>query len=283
MVFNKRVTGYANLLLARGRVYRRHFLDAVLAAAAARADHIVVTGDITNLSLEAEFEAAHRLLADLARSIEVTVVPGNHDVYLATVHRAGRFAHHFAEFLASDLPDLALALPVGRFPLVKLRGPVAIVGLSSAVPRPPFVSSGRIGAAQLEALERVLAHPEVASRTVVVLVHHPPFDGRLRLAQLRGGLVDAAALRAALAPVARGLLLYGHRHERARRRIETAGGGIDAICATAAALDHPSPACRAGFNLYELHAGGVAAIEAHVLDGDGLALRPAAVPGMSGP
>ena len=263
-----------NLLLSRGRVYRRDFLVAVLAAAAARADHVVVTGDITNLSLEHEFEAAQSLLADVARSVEVTVVPGNHDVYLATVHRAGRFAHHFGAFLRSDLPELALDLPSGRFPFVKLRGPVAIVGLSSAVPRPPFVSSGRIGDAQLEALARILAHPEVASRTPVVLVHHAPFDS-LRLAQLRGGLVDAPALRRSLAPLARGLLLYRHVHERSWRRL---GGGVDAISATAAALDHPSPACRAGFNLYEVDATGLATIQAHVIDADAAGLRRTEVP-----
>jgi 3',5'-cyclic AMP phosphodiesterase CpdA len=278
VIFNKRVTGYANLLLSRGRVYRRDYLETVLAAAAARADHIVVTGDITNLSLEREFEAARSLLAEVARSVEVSVVPGNHDVYLATVHRAGRFAHHFAAYLHGDLPDLALALPTGRFPFVKLRGPVAIVGLSSAVPRPPFVSSGRIGDEQLEALARILAHPEVASRTPVVLVHHPPFDSRLRLAQLRGGLVDAPVLRRSLAPLARGRLLYGHVHERAHRRLATAAGAIDVVSATAAALDHPGPACRAGFNLYELDAtAGVVAIEAYVVDAEGVAVRRVAL------
>lgn len=283
VVFNKRVTGAANLLLSRGRVYRRELLDAVLAAAAARADHIVVTGDITNLSLENEYEAAQALLARVARSVEVSVVPGNHDAYLATVHRARRFAHHFGAFLHGDLPELAAELPAGAFPFVKLRGPAAIIGLSSAVPRPPFVSSGRVGGVQLEALARILAHPEVATRTPVVLVHHAPFDSWLRLAQLRGGLVDAAALRRTLAPLARGLVLYGHLHERSRRPLATAAGALDAVCATAAALDHPSPACRAGLNLYEIDdtTGGVVAIEAHVIDPEGVTLRRVAVPGVA--
>jgi metallophosphoesterase superfamily enzyme len=105
----------ANLLLSRGRVYRRDLLDVVFAAAA-RADHVVVTGDITNLSLEHEYDAARALLDELSRSVEVTVVPGNHDVYLASVHRAERFAHHFEAFLRSDLPELAVELPACRSP-----------------------------------------------------------------------------------------------------------------------------------------------------------------------
>jgi hypothetical protein len=37
-----------NILLHRGRVFRRDYLNAVLAAAAREADHLVVTGDMTN-------------------------------------------------------------------------------------------------------------------------------------------------------------------------------------------------------------------------------------------
>ncbi len=265
-LFNKRLTGYANLIRQRGRVYRREYLAAVLSAAAAQADHLVVTGDITNLSLEREFEEARALLDGAARSVEVTVVPGNHDVYLPRIHHERRFPHHFGPFLRSDLPGLARDLPAGPFPCVKLRGPVAIVALSSAVPRPPFVASGHVGEAQLAAFREVLAHPEVARRTPVVLIHHPPVDPRSRLARLRDGLVDAEALRAALSPLARGLVLFGHFHVRVRRRLRTAAGELDVIGASGAALDHPHPAVRAGFNAYVLRDDGtLASAEAHVV------------------
>lgn len=267
VLFNKRITGYVNLLTKRGRAYRREYLLAVLDEAAAQADQVVVTGDITNLSLEDEYEEAVRLLGDVARAAEVTVVPGNHDIYLPAVHRDRRFPHHFGAYCESDLPELALDLPAGRFPTVKLRGPAAIIGLSTAVPRPPFVSAGYVGRAQLAALARVLEHPEVARRTPVVLLHHSPFDERLRVEQLRGGLVDARALREALSPLARGLVLYGHLHVRRRAKITTRAGELDAVCASAAPLDHASAHVRAGFNLYEVDGDGrVASIEARVFD-----------------
>jgi len=174
IIFNKRLTGYANLILRRGRVHRREYLLAVLSAAVARADHLVVTGDITNLSLEHEYEEARALLDEAARRTEVTVVPGNHDIYLPSTQRRRRFPHHFDQFLQSDLPQLARDLPAGRFPCVKLRGRLAIVALSSSVPRPPFIAAGYVGHAQLEAFEAVLAHPEVQGRTPIVLIHHPP-------------------------------------------------------------------------------------------------------------
>lgn len=267
VLFNKRVTGFANLLSKRGRVYRREHLLAVMAAAAAQADQFVVTGDITNLSLEGEYEEARRLLAEVAGGTEVTVVPGNHDIYLPSIHHERRFPHHFSPYMQSDLPELALDLPAGPFPSVKLRGPAAIIGLSSAVPRPPFVSAGYVGRAQLEALARVLAHPDVARRTPVVLIHHSPFDERFRLEQLRGGLVDAHGLRGALQGLSRGLVLYGHLHVRRHHRLKTGPGALDVVCASAAPLEHPDDRVRAGFNLYQLaDDGSIASIEAWVLE-----------------
>jgi 3',5'-cyclic AMP phosphodiesterase CpdA len=267
VLFNKRVTGYANMLTKRGRVYRREHLLAVMAAAAAQADQLVVTGDITNLSLEGEYEEARRLLDEVAGTAEVTVVPGNHDIYLPAIHHGRRFPHHFSPYLQSDLPELALDLPAGPFPSVKLRGPAAIIGLSSAVPRPPFVSAGYVGRAQLEALARVLAHPEVSRRTPVILVHHAPFDSRFRLQQLLGGLVDARGLRGALQGLARGLLLYGHLHVRQHHRLKTGLGALDVLSASAAPLDHPDDRVRAGFNLYQLaDDGSIASLEARVLE-----------------
>lgn len=265
VLFDKRVTGYVNLLSKRGRVYRRDYLIAVLAAAAADSDHVVVTGDITNLSLEAEYAEAVVLLQQIARTTEVTVIPGNHDIYLPATLRERRFPHHFSPFMQSDLPELGRDLPAGHFPCVKLRGPVAIIGLSSAVPRPPFVSAGYLGHDQLDALTRILGHPEVARRTPVVLVHHSPFDSRIRFEQLRGGLVDARSFRRALQPIAHGLVLYGHLHERLHAQLGTTHGVLDVVCATAAALDHPSDRIRAAYNVYEIEDDGrVGAMEAKV-------------------
>lgn len=265
--FNKRMTGYANVLMGRGRVYRREYLAAVLASAAERADHVVVTGDITNLSLESEYTEARRLLDEVARTTEVTVAPGNHDIYLPYIVHERRFPHHFAPFLQSDLPELAVDVPAGRFPCVKLRGPAAFIALSSAVPRPPFVSAGYVGHAQLAALETVLVHPEVSRRTPVLLIHHDPFDSRVRLEQLRSGLVDAKALRTTLAPVARGLVLFGHLHVRRRSRLTTAAGTLEVVSASGASLDHRDDRVRAGFNLYTMQDdGALSSVEAWVLD-----------------
>ena len=270
MLFNKRITGWANVVLRRGRVYRREYLRTVLEEAASRADHVVVTGDITNMAHESEYLEARRLLDEVAHRVEVTVVPGNHDIYLPAVGRERRFPHYFAPFVRGERPGLAVRLPAGDYPLVKLRGPAAIVGLSSAVPRPPFVSGGVLGREQLAALERLLALPEVASRTPVLLVHHPPVDARTRLARLRDGLIDAPRLRTVVDRLPRGLLLFGHIHARSHVALRTSSGTLDVVSASGAALDHPDPRIRAGFNLYEIAGNGaVARVESYALDPSG--------------
>jgi len=43
---------FANFLLQRDSPHRRDYLLAVLSTAVARADHLVVTGDITNRSID---------------------------------------------------------------------------------------------------------------------------------------------------------------------------------------------------------------------------------------
>ncbi len=266
-LFNKRITGYANVLLRRGRVFRPHYLAKVLDRAAELADHVVVTGDITNLALESEYAEARRLFDRVARTTELTVAPGNHDIYLPEIGHERHFEQHFAPFLHSDLPDLAVEVPAGHFPCVKLRGPLALISLSSAVPRPPFVSSGILGRAQRQALLRVLDHPEVKRRTPWILVHHDPLDGASRLEQLRSGLVDAAALRGVLSRLPRGVVLFGHLHIRSRRTLDTRAGTLEVIGASGGSLDHEDDRVRAGLNLYTLEDdGSLAQAEAWVVN-----------------
>ncbi len=267
---NKRFTGLVNLRLKREHKHRPAHVRAVAREVArAKADHVVITGDLTNLALEQEFEAVKRLVEeDLGLDAKhVTIVPGNHDLYTRGAMRDRRFTRFFEPYLESDLPDLAADIALGRFPIVKLRGPVAIIGMSSAVPRPPLVASGELGTKQLEALERILAHDEVKRRTPVLALHHPIHNPPSRIKALIEGLVDADNLRDAVAQIKDGLLLHGHLHGRMQRPFPTKAGKLLAVGATSASLHHDDGHRMAGFNLYEFDgSGGLLRVEAHVLD-----------------
>lgn len=279
---NKRFTGWVNLRLKRQHAHRPGYVREVAREVTrAKVDHVIITGDLTNLALEQEFEAVRDLLEEelgLDRQ-HVTVVPGNHDLYTRGALRARRFSTFFAPFMTSDLPDLGADIALGCFPFVKLRGPLAIIGLSSAVPRPPLIASGVLGAPQLEALERILAHDEVKRRTPVVALHHPVHNPPSRIRTLVEGLWDADDLADALAHVPHGLLLHGHLHTRVQRHLPTRTGRLLSAGATSASLDHESAHRMAGFNLYEFDgAGQLQGVEAHVFEPRSRTFRVESVP-----
>jgi 3',5'-cyclic AMP phosphodiesterase CpdA len=265
---NKRVSGYANLRLKRKHVHRREIVRLVAERlASARVDHVVITGDVSNLALEPEFAAVRHILEDVLQMppSAVTLVPGNHDVYTRGAESKRRFASYFEPYIRSDMPHERTDQPGGMFPIVQLRGPVAIIGLSTALARPMFVASGKLGPTQLEALRKILASSEVKARTPVILLHHPIHNPTGWLKVHKEGLVDAEQLQQLLLPLDRGLVLHGHLHRRIHRTLSTTRGHLDVIGATSASLVHESPARMAGYNEYEIdETGAIARLTAFV-------------------
>jgi 3',5'-cyclic AMP phosphodiesterase CpdA len=278
-VFNKRFTGYLNLVLNRSHVLKEEIARKILSHLRdEKPDHVIVTGDLANLALEAEFDLARTLLDGLLDldPASVTIVPGNHDLYTGGAARTARFATFLRRYLLSDMPDLVSAHPAGPFPVVKLRGPVAIIGLATAVPRPPLVSAGWLGPAQLAALDRILESPEVQSRTPVIALHHPLINPPSRLKARLEGLDDSADLVSRLSRLSRGLVVHGHLHRRVRRTLRTQTGQLEIVGATSASLAHPNPDRTAGYNLYEIDdSGAITSITAVLLDAASGEFRPA--------
>jgi 3',5'-cyclic AMP phosphodiesterase CpdA len=279
---NKRFTGWLNLRFKRHSIHRAEYVRAIAREIVRLdVDHVVVTGDLTNLALETEFELARELFErDLGLDpSRITVVPGNHDLYTRGAMLARRFESYLGPWLEGDLPELAVDVGGGRFPSVKLRESVAIVALSSAVPRPPLVAAGELGEAQVLALRRVLAHPEVARRSVVLALHHPVVHGDWsRLKVHVEGLRDAATLVRELQHLPAGLLLHGHLHRRIQRRLATREGHLVQAGATSASLFHEETDRMAGFNLYQLDAKGQARVEAWVYSVETQTFRLESVP-----
>jgi len=268
---NKRFTGWVNLRMKRGHKHRSAHVGACAREITrAKVDHVCITGDLTNLALEQEFVAVRELLEKHLglRPDQISAVPGNHDLYTRGAMRDQRFTKYFHDYVASDLPELCADIPLGRFPFVKLRGPVAVIGLSSAVPRPPLMASGEVGRLQLAALERILAHDDVKKRMPVILIHHPIHNPASKMETWIRGLADADTLVAKLGGLTRGLLLHGHLHVRQQCALGTPVGELLSVGATSASLDHEHEHKMAGFNLYEFDDadGRLSRVEAHVLD-----------------
>ncbi len=241
-LLGKRALGYLNWTRNRHKVHRREVLDALVADVKAQApDQIAVTGDLVNLALDAEFAPSRAWLESIGPADRVTVIPGNHDAYVrATRHR---FAEAWGDYLRGDQPpdgDVA-------FPLLRRRGPLALISASSALPTPPLMATGRLGQSQLEALERMLAGLADEQAFRVLLIHHP-----LRSDSRHKRLTDSADLIALLQRHGVELVLHGHDHVHSTIWIDGPRGKIPVIgVPSASALAHGRhPA--AAYNLFSI-------------------------------
>jgi 3',5'-cyclic AMP phosphodiesterase CpdA len=244
----KRALGYLNWTRNRQRYHRRDVLDALVSdMQAQRPDHIAITGDIVNLALEAEFAPSRAWLESVGAPDRVTVIPGNHDAYiLKTRHR---FAEAWRDYLDSGAAQGSGVV----FPLLRRRGPLALISLSSAVPTPPLMATGRIGRAQLEQLARILAGLSAEQVFRVLLIHHP-----LRSTSRSKRLTDSPALLELLAQHGVDLILHGHDHVHSIIWIEGPSGSIPVVgVASASAIAHRHyPA--AAYNLFSIERDGAA-------------------------
>ncbi|MBV8512757.1 MAG: metallophosphoesterase, partial [Xanthobacteraceae bacterium] len=199
---SKRVFGYLNWQRKRRRIHQRGTLDRVITDLLAQApDHVALTGDLVNIALPYEFVAATAWLADLGPPESISIVPGNHDAYVPAA----------LEHATSSWGDYMRADQSGHpeWPFVRRRAGVALIGLSTAIPSPPFMATGQLGSPQLSRLAELLTALRDEDLFRIVLIHHPPESEPRRR---RERLLDAGPFRDVLAKVGAELVLHGHEH-----------------------------------------------------------------------
>ncbi len=239
---NKRLLAWISWRAKRRSLHRAEVLDALLEDLAAVApDHVAVTGDLTNAALPSEFEAALPWLEGLGGPQQVSLVPGNHDAYVPVPRE--RSWDLWGAYLGSDLD------PQAPFPALRVRGPLAVVGLCSAVPTPPLMASGRLGAEQLERLEKLLTDLADTELCRVVLVHHPP---QADVVSPRCALRDAGALRDVIARCGADLVLHGHGHRSLFDSLAGPEGRIPVVGVRSASDVGACQSKRAQYHLYEI-------------------------------
>ena len=145
-LIGKRITGYINWQRKRRFIHDARVLDKIVAdlkAQGARPHR----GHRRHRQYRAAggIRARPRLAGRPRLAADVSFVPGNHDVYVrGAVAGARALGRLYARRRRRQ-----------RLSLLRRRGPLALIGLSTAVPTAPFMATGRLGAAQLARLGEI--------------------------------------------------------------------------------------------------------------------------------
>ncbi len=247
----KRLLGYVNWHRRRKGVHLRPVVDRLVAdLVLQRPDHVAVTGDLVNLGLPGEMAAALEWLRGVGSPDRVTVVPGNHDIYVRMRRDPG--TARWQEFMRANAEGAGYGDGGHAFPFVRRFGRIAFVGVNSAIPTMPVLARGRVGRDQLERLGRLLDRLGREGLMRVVLIHYPPLPGQSSRSRK---LLDAEATQEVLSRHGAELLLHGHNHTNTLVYCR-AGADIPVVGIASASVGrqyHDEPLGR--YNLYRITAG----------------------------
>ena len=216
-------------------------------------DHLVVTGDLTQLALEEEFALARDALAPLLNrgSERVTVLPGNHDRYVREPAGRDFFRQYFGDYFGT-----------GEIATHTLTETWHLAGWDSALPTPPLVATGRVRDETLAATEQWME--ALPSGAKVILANHYPLYfqepyGYRRLHSLHG--IEEVRRWVGGHPVA--LYLHGHLHRNWVLKVES-GSRVVTHVNSASSTQIP-------------RAGGSSAFHRILLDGSEFRVEPQAL------
>lgn len=237
----KRITGYLNWRRSRHLIHDPETLARIVADMRRHApDHIAVSGDIANLALPEEFPRGRDWLESLGNPRDVSLVPGNHDIYVA--EGAPLAARQWGAFMSDDDGTSA-------FPYVRRRGPMALVGVNSGVPTAPFLATGWLGTRQLAEFSAVLNALKAEPLFRVVMIHHPPVSTAARHKRL----LDADVFLRIVAAHGADLVIHGHDHRDMVNWLAGPNGTrVPAVGVASASAAPGRSKADASYNLYRI-------------------------------
>jgi Icc protein len=183
---------------------RRKNALAALRLAGRNARHILLTGDLTEDGIPAQYELLAEVLDESGIDPRrATLVPGNHDRYADPMA--------FEDALAGPLQQYAAASTLGQ--IVELSRDAWLMPVSTAVAQSWFRSAGKLSDDDLEAIDRFAADAQRAGRLALVAQHHPPHGYGPAAWNFIDGLLNAAAGKALLKEHAGLSFVHGHTHK----------------------------------------------------------------------
>lgn len=207
-LIGRRLFGAVNLFITRHNLFSEDVARlAIHTIIEQHVDHVIITGDMTNLALEAEFELAKSIVSPIGGYEKLTVVPGNHDYYTPSSVKTQRFEKYFGYTLWRDGKD-----KFGQYPVIKDLEGIRIVGVRTATVSPPACAFGFIGEQQGLAIRAALEEALSKDMFTILALHHN-LHRRPMINELTGKLLDRWRIYEILKDTPADLVLHGHDHE----------------------------------------------------------------------
>lgn len=220
--------------ISLGRPYepRARRVRAAAALASARqsgADHLVLTGDLTEDGTPAQFTILAELLgASGWAPHHVTLIPGNHDAYDGVEAWDQALSGPLASYRATS----TLGAPV------RLSG-LTVLPLSTALAQHYTRSIGAFQEGALAGAAALADETRRAGEALVLAMHHPPRRHPVAPLQWIDGFRDHAAAKELLGAHDHVHVLHGHTHEATDHAVRP--GATPRIFSTEAVVDGTSP------------------------------------------
>ena len=245
---SKRILGAANLLFRRKRQFPfQRAKKLVEQIQKMNWDHLVISGDLTQLALEKGFSRARKTLEPLLTDPErVTVVPGNHDRYVSQVAGVDLFSKYFGEFFGKK-----------EIHVRELNSDWVIIGWDSAHPNDWLSAAGTVRRSTLTSTEDLLqSYP---AKTKFIIVNHYP------LSFPEGWKSDNLHELCNLVPVKNWILrhsqirlyLHGHIHKNWLHRMQRENGPELLLLNSAASTSTLKSGQESSFHQIDLYGDNV--------------------------
>lgn len=182
---------------------RRRALGALLAARRSGADHVLVTGDLTEDGIDEQYEVLAEVLHESGLSpTSVTLIAGNHDVYASRDAFARALEGPLAAYAETSTPGVPVVLR-----------DLSVLPVSTAMPQPYHFSAGSIERPAIESTAAFARDSKRGGRALVVAMHHPPKRRANPVMQWFDGFRDHVAVQVILEAHDHVHVLHGHTHE----------------------------------------------------------------------
>lgn len=215
----QRALGLLNIVTLRGpSTYDHRVLELALADMKSEGvDHLIVAGDVSNLSINCEFALAAQIFREHGGPVSsMTFCPGNHDTYNRGQADAGLFRDHFGQYIVSDIPSPDMRKD--GFPFAHIRGGVLFVVLNTGLPN---TARGAVGEIQWNAARKMLETPQgIQARNeakyTVLVMHHAAQDPAVRgtpwIREFKHDTKDWPAVSDFAREFDINLVVHGHMH-----------------------------------------------------------------------